>query len=152
MALHQLPKIVQRSKRLGRGIGGEGAKSGRGGKGQTARAGYSRKRGFEGGQTPLYMRLPKNRGSKQKSASQVLKPVAITIRHLAAFQEKTIVNPGMLLAAVQSPRLAYGIVKLIGNDKIDKQLTVRVHAISAGARASIEAAGGKVEIITKQVK
>lgn len=147
--LHTLPKLVKRSKRLGRGIGGRGAKSGRGGKGQTARAGYSRKLGFEGGQTPLYMRLPKSRGSKQKFPSQVVKPYAVPIRLLTRFADNSLVNPGMLLDAAGAPRTQREYVKIIGNEKLDKKLTVRVHAISAGARASIESAGGKVELIAR---
>lgn len=143
----QLPKVVKRSKRLGRGIGGRGAKSGRGGKGQTARAGYSRKAGFEGGQTPLYMRLPKGRGSKQKFPSQAVKPYAIPVRLLTRFAANSIVNAGMLLNAAGAGRRQRDLVKLIGNDKLDKKLTVRVHAVSAGARSSIESAGGKVELI-----
>lgn len=146
MSLHDLPKIVRKSKSLGRGHAKRGGKSGRGMKGQRSRAGYSRKAGFEGGQTPLYMRLPKVRGSKQKTLSQVVKPVAITIMALEQFSDKAIVGPAAL-RKVGLLTSRHETVKIIGNDKLTKQLTVRVHAVTAGARQSIETVGGKVEII-----
>ena len=96
MAIHHLPKIVQKKKSLGRGHGKRGGKSGRGMKGQKSRAGYSRKAGFEGGQTPLYMRFPKGRGMKHKFPSQVVKPVVITVASLMQFTKGTIVGPGVL--------------------------------------------------------
>jgi large subunit ribosomal protein L15 len=146
MALHQLPAIVRKHKTLGRGHGKRGGKSGRGMKGQKSRAGYSRKAGFEGGQTPLYMRLPKGRGSKQKFPSQVTKPVVITITVLDRFANKAIVGPAALRKAgyLESRR---DQVKVIGNGKMKKEITLRVHRISEGARQAVEAAGGKVEII-----
>lgn len=147
MSLHDLPKIVRKRKTVGRGHGKRGGKSGKGMKGQRSRAGYSRKAGFEGGQTPLYMRLPKLRGSKQKSLSQVVKPIAITVLTLEKFADKAIVGPAMLRkAGYLSGR--HDTVKIIGNGKLSKQFTVRVHAATAGAKQSIEAAGGKVELIS----
>lgn len=144
----QLPKIVRRKKRVGRGIGSRGAKSGRGQKGQGSRAGYSRKLGFEGGQTPLYMRLPKGRGTKQKTASQVQKPIAIPIARLNSFENGTVVGPGVLRTAGFLGAKS-DMVKLIGNQGLEKKLTVRVHAISKGAQTLVEKAGGKVEIIQR---
>ena len=143
-----LPKIVQKKKRLGRGIGRSGAKSGRGQKGQKSRAGYSRKGGFEGGQTPLYMRLPKLSGAKQFPNSQVVKPVSITTSQLNQFADTAIVGPGMLRKAgfLDNRRQT---VKLLAGGKIDKKLTVRVHAASATAVKEVESGGGKVEIIQK---
>lgn len=149
MALHQLPKLVRKHKTLGRGHGKRGGKSGRGMKGQRSRAGYSRKAGFEGGQTPLYMRFPKNRGSKQKFSSQVTKPTAISVSLLVRFTAGSIVGPGMFRKAglLTSKREK---VKMIGTAKDLKKLTVRTHAITAGAQKAIEAAGGKVEIISEK--
>lgn len=147
MQLHQLPKIVRRKKRVGRGIGGRGAKSGRGMKGQRARAGAPRNRaGFEGGQTPLYMRLPKGRGTKQISRSRVIKPVSITTSDLARFKDGDIVGPGMLRKAGLVPG-RYDKIKLIKKAAITTKLTVRVHSASAGAAAAVVAAGGTIEII-----
>ena len=147
MALHELHKLVRTSKTLGRGHGKRGGKSGRGMKGQRSRAGYSRKAGFEGGQTPLYMRLPKARGSKQKFLPQMQKPVVVNITMLAAFAAKSIVGPAALRkAGLLETR--HDLVKLIGNTKLKRELTVRVHAVSAGATLAIENAGGKVEIIS----
>lgn len=144
----QLPKIVRRKKRLGRGIGGRGAKSGAGQKGQKSRAGYSSKAGFEGGQTPLYMRLPKGRGSKQKFPSQVVKPVAIPVSSLNTFEEGSIVGPGKLRKAGFLKKRT-DTVKLIGNTPVAHKLTVRAHMATSGAQKAIEKAGGKVEIIAQ---
>lgn len=145
---YQLQKIVRKKKRVGRGWGSRGAKSGRGQKGQKSRAGYTRKAGFEGGQTPLYMRLPKGRGAKQNFPSQVKKPVAITVRALEKLEAGSIVGPGVLRTAGLLSRRNQ-TWKLIGNDKLSKKFTVRVHGVSAGAKAAVEKAGGKVEIISE---
>lgn len=146
MALHTLVKIVRHKKRVGRGIGSRGAKSGRGMKGQKARAGSHSKAGFEGGQTPLYMRLPKNRGSKQKFPSQVIKPMALQVHQLDRFAANSVVGPGLLRKAGLLDHRQQR-VKLIGNKAVTNKYTVRVHAITAAARASIEKKGGKVELI-----
>lgn len=141
----QLLKIIRRKKRVGRGIGSRGAKSGRGMKGQRSRAGSHQKSGFEGGQTPLYMRLPKGRGEKQKSLSQAKKYCAIDINKLAMFEDGKIVGPGQLVAsglASQKDR-----IKIIGNSKFKRKLTIRAHKVSKGAQTTIENAGGKVELI-----
>ncbi len=146
MALHELVKIVRRKRRRGRGIGKGGAKSGRGMKGQRARAGSHSKAGFEGGQTPLYMRLPKNRGMKQKFAPQTEKLEAVNIRVLEHFTSKMIVGPTQLLQLkLISNRQSK--VKLIGTQALSVPLTLRAHAVSSGAKAAIEKAGGKVELI-----
>ncbi len=146
--IQQLPQVVHRKKRRGRGIGGRGAKSGRGMKGQKSRAGYSSKAGFEGGQTPLYMRLPKGRGTKQVFASQAIKHQIISVGVLNNFPGQAIIGPGILRrAGLLSGRNQS--VKLIGNQPVNKKLTVRVHAASAGAQKAVEAAGGKVEIISR---
>lgn len=147
---YALPKLVRQKKRRGRGHGKRGGKSGRGQKGQKSRAGYSRKTGFEGGQTPLYMRLPKGRGTKQRFRSRVKKPVAVSLTRLEQFAAGTIVGPGVLRSAglLQQRSQTW---KLIGNEGLSKKLTIRVHKVSAGAKAAVEKVGGKVEIIPNGV-
>jgi len=145
-----LPALVRGKRRRGRGLAGGGKKSGRGMKGQRSRAGSIRRAGFEGGQTPLYQRLPKGRGTKQRFASQVQHPVAITLRQLGRFEDGSIVGPGKLKAAGLLKHSEE--VKLIGNNTLDRKLTVRVHAVSVKARAAVEKAGGKVEIIKRHVR
>lgn len=147
MQLHSLPKLTRRKRRRGRGIGSQGAKSGRGMKGQKSRAGSFAKAGFEGGQTPLYMRLPKGRGTKQRFASQVTKPDTVSLRHLSVFDSGMIVGPAQLLEKKLISWRAK-TVKIIGSGSLANKLTVRVHAVTPQARAAIEAAGGKVEIIS----
>jgi large subunit ribosomal protein L15 len=145
MALHTLPKIVRRKKRLGRGIGSRGAKSGRGQKGQRSRAGSHHKAGFEGGQTPLYMRLPKGRGSKQISLSQVEKPEAIPLARLKGFAAGESVTAASLWdKGLLHNRRSH--VKLIGRGPVPK-IKAKVHHVSAGAKESIEKAGGSVDLI-----
>lgn len=146
MVAIMLKNIVRKKKRRGRGIGRSGAKSGRGMKGQKSRAGYRRKAGFEGGQTPLYMRLPKGRGTKQTFRSQAQKPVVINIHHLNTFDDGSVVGPGVLRKSGIVHRRSQQ-VKLVGNSKIAKKLTVRVHTVSKTAQEAIEKAGGKVELI-----
>lgn len=141
----QLPKVTARKRLLGRGHGKGGGKSGRGQKGQKSRAGYSSKAGFEGGQTPLYMRFPKGRGTKQINPSQIVQKVAISISQLGSFP-KGIVGPGQLRKAGLITKT--DTVKLIGSGTLESSYTVRVHAATKSAVSSIEKAGGKVEIIT----
>jgi len=145
--LHQLVPLVEKHKRRGRGHAKRGGKSGRGMKGQKSRAGYHRKRGFEGGQTPLYMRLPKARGSKQKFPSQVVKPEAVSVAQLNAFRAGETVGPEQL-ASKGLIRWAKSSVKLIGSAEVKTKLTVRVHAATQAATRQIEAAGGTVTVLT----
>ncbi len=147
----KIKKILKKKKRIGRGIGSHGAKSGKGMKGQKSRAGYSRRAGFEGGQTPLYQRLPKGRGVKQYFKSRVIKPLAVSVNSLSQFKEGSIVGPGALRKSgfVKECRRK---VKLIGKGKLDRKLTVRVHQVTDGARETVEKAGGKVEIIERENK
>lgn len=147
MPLHTLAKIIRHKKRRGRGIGSRGVTSGRGTKGQKARAGYSRKLGFEGGQTPLYMRLPKERGSKQKFPSQVIKPATVNLAQLAFFPEDTQVDPAALKKAGFVHRSAH-FVKLVGNNELKKKVNVRVHFITEKAKKRIEEKGGTVKVIS----
>lgn len=141
-----LPKITRMKKRLGRGVGSRGAKSGRGQKGQKSRAGFSRKTGFEGGQTPLYMRLPKGKGTKQKFRSQVKKPIALAITQLVVFKDGDVIGPGVLRKQGFLPS-RYSRIKLVGSGTCPRKLTVRVHSTSVAAKKAVEDAGGKVEMI-----
>lgn len=149
--LHRLPRVTVRRKRVGRGVGsGRGVTATRGTKGQHARAGWRHRAGFEGGQTPLYMRLPKGRGTKQRFSSQVRKPSVVTISQLAGVltdRDVAVVGPRQLHAhGLVGHRNAR--VKLIGSGELSRQVTVRVHALSPAARASIEAAGGSIEVLS----
>jgi large subunit ribosomal protein L15 len=139
-------------KRVGRGPGsGTGRYSGRGIKGQKARAGSHKMRaGFEGGQMPIYMRLGKNRGSTSKDAMPVgpfrTETVPVNIRDLDRFDAGAEVTPESLVEKrlIKNTKID---VKLLGTGEISKNLTVRVHAVSATAREKIEKAGGTVELL-----
>jgi large subunit ribosomal protein L15 len=139
-------------KRVGRGPGsGTGRYSGRGIKGQKSRAGSHKMRaGFEGGQMPIYMRLGKNRGSTSKDAMPVgpfrTETVPVNIRDLDRFEAGAEVTPESLVEKrlIKNTKID---VKLLGTGEIAKNLTVRVHAISATAREKIEKAGGTVELL-----
>ena len=139
-------------KRVGRGLGsGKGRYSGRGIKGQKSRSGSHKMRaGFEGGQTPIYMRLGKLRGATSKDAMPIgpfrtyTQPV--NLRDLDRFGAGDEVTPETLLSkrVIKNTRTD---VKLLGVGEVTKKLTVRVHAISASAREKIEGAGGTVELL-----
>jgi len=127
-------------KRIGRGRGsGMGQTSAKGGKGQTARSGGKIRRGFEGGQTPLVRRLPKFGFNNTKFET------VYSIVNLAQLNSLTgEVNPEALKAA----GLVHSFpVKILGQGKITKSLTVKAHKFSNSAKAAIEAAGGKTEVI-----
>jgi large subunit ribosomal protein L15 len=139
-------------KRVGRGLGsGKGRYSGRGIKGQKSRAGSHRMRaGFEGGQMPLAMRLPKLRGNTSRDAMPVgpfrtyTQPV--NIRDLDRFEAGEEVTPETLKAKglIRSIRKD---VKLLGVGELSKKLTISVHAASATAREKVEAAGGTLTLL-----
>ena len=127
-------------KRIGRGAGsGHGGTATRGHKGAQSRSGYSRKLGFEGGQMPLYRRLPK-RGFKNRNTKVI---VGINVSALECFENDAVVTVETLLESgiVKNPRDG---VKILGNGELTKKLTVKVTAVSEGAKAKIEAAGGTV--------
>ncbi|CAK0781570.1 50S ribosomal subunit protein L15 [Gammaproteobacteria bacterium] len=127
-------------KRLGRGIGsGLGKTSGRGHKGQKARAGGYHKVGFEGGQMPLQRRLPKF-GFLSLTAEDVAE---VRLHQLGQFADE-VVDLALLQAAGVVPRTAKG-AKVIVRGTLDRPVTLKGVAVSAGARAAIEAAGGSVE-------
>ena len=131
------------NKRKGRGIGsGLGKTAGKGHKGQRARKSGNAPRGFEGGQMPLYRRLPK-RGFT--SLSQIEYSV-VNLDKLLKLDSTKKIDP-TVLAKAGLIRSAKAKVKLLGRGKVEKPLTVSVHKISASARAAVEKAGGKVEEI-----
>ena len=128
--------------RRGRGHGsGNGKTAGKGHKGQKARSGATRP-GFEGGQMPLYRRLPK-RGFKNRNTKDI---IAINVDVLNRFEDGAEVTLESLLASGAVSRLGDG-VKILGNGELTKKLTVKVSAVSESAKAKIEAAGGTVEVI-----
>lgn len=126
--------------RRGRGHGsGNGKTAGKGHKGQKARSGAPRP-GFEGGQMPLYRRLPK-RGFHNRNTKEI---VGINVEALNRFEDGTVVTIATLVESglVSNPRDG---VKILGNGDLTKKLTVKVTAVSEGAKTKIEAAGGTVE-------
>ena len=128
--------------RRGRGHGsGNGKTAGKGHKGQKARSGAPRP-GFEGGQMPLYRRLPK-RGFKCRNSKEI---IGINLSALEKFDNDTVVSVDTLIEAgiVKNPRDG---VKILGNGELTKKLTVKVDAVSEGAKAKIEAVGGTCEVI-----
>lgn len=132
-----------KSFRRGRGHGsGNGKTAGKGHKGQNARSGGGVRPGFEGGQMPIYRRIPK-RGFKCRNTKEI---VAINLTHLNVFDEGTVVDVAALKSKglVSNPRDG---VKILGVGELNKKLTVQVNYYSASAKEKIEAAGGKAEVI-----
>ena len=128
--------------RRGRGHGsGNGKTAGKGHKGQKARSGAPRI-GFEGGQMPLYRRIPK-RGFTNRNTKEI---ISINVSALERFENGTVVNVEKLLEEGVISKAADG-VKILGNGEITKKLTVQVNAFSETAKAKIEAAGGTAEVI-----
>ena len=128
--------------RRGRGHGsGNGKTAGKGHKGQKARSGAPRI-GFEGGQMPLYRRIPK-RGFTNRNSLEI---IAINVSVLNKFEDGTEVTPEVLLNEGVISKIADG-VKILGNGELSKKLTVKVNAYSATAKEKIENAGGTAEVI-----
>jgi large subunit ribosomal protein L15 len=147
MRLHQIKHAEgakHRTKRVGCGeSSGHGKTSCRGGKGQTARSGSSIRHGFEGGQTPLYRRLPK-RGFNNTRFK--LKVIPINLSSLNEFDNGQEVN----LELFKSKGLINGrfdAVKILGDGELKKKLKVHAHLFSASAKAKIESAGGSTEVV-----
>ena len=145
MKLHELSPAAGSTRpnyRKGRGAGsGNGKTAGKGHKGQKARSGAPRP-GFEGGQMPLYRRIPK-RGFKNRNTKEI---VAINLDRLECFDNDAVVTVDALIEAgiVSNPRDG---VKILGNGELTKKLNVQVNAFSASAKEKIEALGGKAEVI-----
>lgn len=144
MKLHHLkpaPGAKTGRIRVGRGEGGKrGKTAGRGTKGSGARRQVPA--WFEGGQMPIYRRLPKLKGFKNRNKVTY---VVVNVERLGEFRKGSVVGPDELRAAglIKSR----GKVKVLGEGDLDKQLTVRAHAFSVGAVERIQAAGGTVEVI-----
>ena len=146
MKLHELSPAEgskKTAKRIGRGHGsGWGKTAGKGHKGQKARAGKGMRVGFEGGQMPLQRRIPK-RGFNNIFAKKV---VAINVGTLNKFEDGAVVD----IAALTEKGIvknSFDSVKILSNGTITKKLPVKANAFSEGAKAKIEAAGGKIEVV-----
>ena len=146
MKLHELkPAEGSRkpSRRVGRGIGsGMGKTSTRGTKGQFSRTGGGTHPGFEGGQMPLYRRLPK-RGFKNTFAK---KYAEVNVEQLNCFDNGAVVDPAALIEAGILKNVLDG-VRVLGNGELTKSLTVQAQGFTKSAQQKIEAAGGKAEVI-----
>lgn len=146
MKLNQLtaaPGSTQERKRIGRGCGsGTGKTAGKGHKGQKARAGHGMRPGFEGGQMPLQRRIPK-RGFNNIFAQEIL---SVNVGVLNRFEDGATVDYAALKEAGIVKKSCDG-VKILSNGELKKKLTVKASAFSEAAKAKIEAAGGKAEVI-----
>ena len=148
------PGARRARKRVGRGIGsGTGKTSGRGQKGLGARAGGGVRVGYQGGQMPVYMQQGKLRGSNRKMSMPMgpfrTHSVPVNVGRLEVFESGAVVDPEALAAKglVKNNANRAWPVKILAQGEIDRPLTVRAQAVSAAARAKIEAAGGTVELI-----
>ena len=146
MKLHELSPAegsVKESYRKGRGPGsGNGKTAGKGHKGQNARSGGGVRPGFEGGQLPLYRKLPK-RGFHNKFGKTY---AIVNVCDLERFDSDTVVDAALLTEAGLVSRIDDGI-KILGNGELTKKLTVKAAVFSNTAKEKIEAAGGKTEVI-----
>lgn len=130
-------------KRRGRGTAtGQGKTGGRGMNGQNARSGGGVRPGFEGGQLPLFRRIPK-RGFKNRNR---IDWTTINIETLNAFENGTVVTPELLIESGIVKKFSYGL-KVLGDGSLNKEITVKAHKFTQSAIEKIEAAGGKAEVI-----
>ena len=147
MNLHELSPAAGSTRpayRKGRGHGsGNGKTAGRGQKGQGSRSGGNKGAGFEGGQTPLAMRLPKLPGFRNPRRIEY---TAVNVERLERKFEDGAVIDGAALKAARITKSEFEPVKVLGNGELTKKFTVKVDKVSASAQAKIEAAGGKVEL------
>ena len=147
MKLHELspaPNSTKAPKRLGRGIGsGTGKTAGKGHKGQNARSGGGVRTVFEGGQTPLYRRLPKRGFNNYEFQT---KYAVINVSDLNRFEDGTTVSPALLKEMGLVKKELDGI-KVLGNGTLEKKLTVQAHKFSKTAKEKIEASGSKIEVM-----
>lgn len=148
ISLHNLkpaPGSRSQRKRVGRGrSSGHGKTSGRGQKGQNARSGVKRRIGFEGGQMPLYRRVPKMGGFKPRNRKEY---AVVNVSDLERrFEKGATVDPAALAAGGLIKKEKEN-VKILGDGELSLSLTVRAHAFTKSAREKIEAAGGKAEVI-----
>ncbi|HEX7212810.1 MAG TPA: 50S ribosomal protein L15 [Methylomirabilota bacterium] len=149
--LRPAPGSTKERKRLGRGRGsGQGKTSGKGNKGLNARSGGGVRPGFEGGQMPLYRRLPKRGflpyGGKTEFA-------IVNVKDLAArFAKGSVVDPDALVSSGLIRKSGRRAVKVLGDGDVAHALTVRVHKVSESAKQKLEAAGGCVEVLAARTK
>jgi large subunit ribosomal protein L15 len=145
MKLHDLKPAegsTHAPKRIGRGIGsGTGKTAGKGHKGQNSRSGGGVRPGFEGGQNPLYRRMPK-RGFKNISRKEI---VALNVRDLERFEDGSVITLESLLEIGLIKAVKDG-VKILATGELTKALTVKIGKVSPAAAEKIVAAGGKVEV------
>ena len=146
MKLHELravPGATRAPKRKGRGTGtGNGTTAGRGMNGQKSRSGGGVRLGFEGGQMPLYRRIPK-RGFTNLFGTEY---TAINVEELNRFEAGTEVTPELIIETGMAKQVKDGI-KILGNGTLEKALTVKAQKFSKSAVEKIEAAGGKAEVL-----
>ena len=146
MRLHDLRPAegsTKSKKRVGRGTGsGLGTTAGRGMNGQNSRAGGGVRPGFEGGQMPLFRRIPK-RGFNNKFKKQW---TVVNVEILNEFEDGTEITPEVLLQSGVVSKLSYGL-KILGDGELNKKLTVKANKFTQSAINKIEAAGGKAEVI-----
>ena len=147
MKLHELspaPGSTKEHFRVGRGHGsGNGKTAGKGHKGQNARSGGGVRPGFEGGQMPLYRRLPKRGFNNYNFAT---KYAVVNLSDLNQFEDGAVVDLEALVGAGLVKKV-YDGVKILGNGEISKKLTVKAAAFSKSAIEKLEAAGGKAEVM-----
>ena len=146
MKLHELKHTDgsrEKHYRKGRGLGsGNGKNAGSGNKGQNSRSGGGVRLGFEGGQMPLWRRLPK-RGFKNVNHVSY---AVVNLSDLNRYENGTVVNPAQLVSDGLVKKEFNGI-KVLGSGKLEKSLTVQAHKFSNTAKEAIEAAGGKAEVL-----
>ena len=146
MKLHDMKPAEgarKKRKRVGRGTGsGHGKTSGRGHDGQNARSGGGVRLGFEGGQIPLFQRLPK-RGFTNINRKEY---AIVNLETLNRFEDGTEVTPELLIESGIVSNAKSGI-KILGNGTLEKKITVKAHKFSASAKEAIEKAGGQTEVV-----
>ena len=147
--LRPAPGAKKRRKRVGRGpSSGHGKTSTKGHKGQRARSGGGKFGGFEGGQMPLYRRLPKRGFTPPGGKTEY---AVVNVKSLAAFVAGGTVDPDGLVQAGLIKNSGRSRVKILGSGDVPHALTVKAHAVSGSARSKIEAAGGQVELLPARV-
>ena len=142
--MHPADGATHSRKRLGRGVGsGLGKTSGKGHKGQNARSGGGVRPGFEGGQLPLFRRLPKRGFSNARFKTEY---ATINLSDLNRFEDGAVVTPELLKEMGLVKNQLDGI-KVLGNGTLEKKLTVKAHKFSSSAQEKIESLGGKTEVM-----
>lgn len=147
MKLHELravPGATKAPKRKGRGTAtGQGKTAGRGMNGQKSRSGGGVRPGFEGGQMPLYRRIPK-RGFTNIWRTEYS---ILNVDDLNRFEAGAVITPDMLKEAGLVKQMKNGGIKILGNGELEKNITIQAHKFSKSAIEKIESAGGKAEVI-----